>query len=175
MHKELGTPLTFAAPEVFFRDALTPACDVWALGCLLFEILTTFPLWGCLLHQYEVIEQWINAFGPLPERWWAKRHNSLDTFLASGKPRERPPLCTMIARDLDRGQRWTEDERAELTKLIIDMVKLEPHERLSIRDAMHCLPAAWPRGEEIEGSCKNGTLGVPDKCPSSSNAGTVGC
>jgi len=41
IRKRIGAPPSFAAPEIQLRDILTPACDVWSLGCLLYTLFST--------------------------------------------------------------------------------------------------------------------------------------
>eukprot|EP00759_Apiculatamorpha_spiralis_P038411 PhF_6_TR37623/c0_g1_i1/m.55947 len=38
--------VAYMAPEVFLRHEYTPACDVWALGCLILEMMTSENAWS---------------------------------------------------------------------------------------------------------------------------------
>jgi serine/threonine-protein kinase SRPK3 len=71
VNKFLGTPLSYAAPEVIFNDPLkTPACDVWSLGCLLYRVLGDMNLWAMMWSQAEIFPNLMTALGRFPDRWW---------------------------------------------------------------------------------------------------------
>ncbi|KAF3481875.1 uncharacterized protein GIQ15_04634 [Arthroderma uncinatum] len=46
--KKLYTPNTLLPPEGFFHETITPAADLWTLGCILYEILGERPLFETL-------------------------------------------------------------------------------------------------------------------------------
>jgi serine/threonine protein kinase len=71
VNKGLGTPLSYAAPEVIFDDPLkTSACDVWSLGCLLYRVLGDLDLWVMIWNQAEIFPNLMTALGRFPDRWW---------------------------------------------------------------------------------------------------------
>ena len=62
-----------ASPEFVLGEKLTLAIDIWSLGCTLYEIMCSEPLfssfWG---GDEEHIEQMVKILGPLPEPWWER-------------------------------------------------------------------------------------------------------
>ncbi|KAF8247852.1 hypothetical protein K440DRAFT_288440 [Wilcoxina mikolae CBS 423.85] len=72
VQKQLATPLAVAAPEALFEDVLTPASDIWALGCLIFNTICGHSLWSYLTSLDDVLIDITLAYGRLPERWWTK-------------------------------------------------------------------------------------------------------
>ena len=45
----------YRAPEVIYRIEITPAIDIWSLGCIIFEILFNKPLFPARDAKYELI------------------------------------------------------------------------------------------------------------------------
>ncbi|KAF8533718.1 kinase-like domain-containing protein [Trichophaea hybrida] len=70
VNKFLGIPLCYAAPEVLFGDLLTPACDVWSLGCLLFHVLGSMVLWPLIWGKKEIFPNMVVGLGKFPKHWW---------------------------------------------------------------------------------------------------------
>jgi serine/threonine protein kinase len=67
----LGIPTQYAAPEGVFSNRASPASDVWAIGCLLYEWYT-----GDKLFSGEDLEEiwldWAVRLGKLPEPYWSQ-------------------------------------------------------------------------------------------------------
>ncbi|KAF9767668.1 hypothetical protein IL306_015128 [Fusarium sp. DS 682] len=83
----LGIPENYLPPEVLLEcsDAIGPACDLWALGCSLFEIRQQMPLFYMIPTNDELIAEMVRFFGKLPEDWWAKWEAREDWFDPDGK------------------------------------------------------------------------------------------
>lgn len=68
--KGLGTPASFFGPEMLFGYPPSYAADLWALGCLIFEIPAFWPLlptgFGSCL---EALAMAIETVGALPGEW----------------------------------------------------------------------------------------------------------
>jgi serine/threonine protein kinase len=66
----LGIPTRFATPEGVFSKCASPASDVWAIGCLLYEWWS-----GNKLFEGEDLEEisydWTQTLGKLPEPYWS--------------------------------------------------------------------------------------------------------
>ncbi|KAF8543884.1 kinase-like domain-containing protein [Trichophaea hybrida] len=69
VQKQLGTPLAVAAPEVLFKDVLTPAPDIWSLGYLVFNTICGYSLWSYITSFDDALTDITLAHGRLPERW----------------------------------------------------------------------------------------------------------
>jgi serine/threonine protein kinase len=63
---------SFASPEVQLHDVLTPACDVWSLGCLIFSLFQpNLDMWKPTIWARDTLLSFTLAYGKLPEHWWA--------------------------------------------------------------------------------------------------------
>ncbi|KAF8251857.1 kinase-like protein [Wilcoxina mikolae CBS 423.85] len=139
VQKQLGTstPLAVAAPEVLFKDVLTPASDIWSLGYLIFNTICGYSLWSYLTSLDDVLTDITLAYGRLPERWWTKWELRGYFFEEDGQPKEGKisPDCrdlkTMITKRLLK------------VRLIVAMMKLEPAERVTAKEALRLIPQAW--------------------------------
>ncbi|SDC56567.1 Serine/threonine protein kinase [Geodermatophilus telluris] len=91
--------LPYAAPEQLLERPVTGAVDVYALGCVVFELLTgqrVFP------HASPLVLMGAVLAGPRPETWDALPpgrtglREVLQRALAAD-PADRPPSCTTLA------------------------------------------------------------------------------
>lgn len=85
--EDLGIPENYLPPEVLLGlpDAIGPACDLWALGCILFEIREQLPLFYMIYYKDELLSEMVRFFGKLPDDWWAKWEAREDYFDHDGK------------------------------------------------------------------------------------------
>lgn len=68
--KAWGTAASFSAPELLFGYQPSCAVDLWALGCLIFELLTFRILIPTILgSEQEALAMAIETVGALPETW----------------------------------------------------------------------------------------------------------
>ncbi|KAF1842628.1 kinase-like protein [Cucurbitaria berberidis CBS 394.84] len=76
--KGLGTPASFSAPELLFGYQPSCAVDLWALGCLVFQIHTFQVLIPTIFSSdQEALAMAIETVGALPEAWQESFFSSL--------------------------------------------------------------------------------------------------
>ncbi|KAK7404162.1 hypothetical protein QQX98_010066 [Neonectria punicea] len=85
--EDLGIPEHYLPPEVLLeeQDVIGPACDLWALGCTLFEIREQIPLFYMIYNKDELIAESVRFFGKLPKEKWEKWEARGDWFDKDGK------------------------------------------------------------------------------------------
>jgi serine/threonine protein kinase len=151
--------VAFAAPEVLFNDVLSPACDIWSLGCLVFLLIGDRYLWSSLFNtKEEVFRQWAFAFGRLPDRWWRAwetkdRKKLLDDAgcLLVDMPEDEvfdPPLLPIELHVVDvlRVDGMGSEEFEQFGNLMRKVFKLEQAERVNAEEFVKLLPSAWLTG-----------------------------
>lgn len=72
---DLGTPENYLPPERLIdhqKDKVGLSCDIWALGCTIFEIRLQTPLFHMLYGPDEVLNEMVSFFGKFPEPWWLR-------------------------------------------------------------------------------------------------------
>jgi len=81
--------ISYSAPEVIFDSKMSVYSDIWALGCVLFEIRSGGQLFGDWIGtKDDVLRQMVQAFGKLPEPWWTAWGKRILFFDEDGEPRK---------------------------------------------------------------------------------------
>ncbi|KAI1187796.1 kinase-like domain-containing protein [Nemania serpens] len=79
---DLGIPQSYCPPEYILDKKVGASCDIWALGCTLFEIRTGRRLFGAFDDDRdEHLCKMAMVLGKLPEPWWAKTWEARSRFL----------------------------------------------------------------------------------------------
>ncbi|KZT32625.1 kinase-like protein [Sistotremastrum suecicum HHB10207 ss-3] len=150
------TPIPYASPENLLESTTGSASDVWSLGCIIFEMRTTRPLFDTFFHTRDAIfQEIVFTLGKLPNPWW--------TTWKSGSYEEEgwfdeisdPTKMVTIRQKLlqvgtnddhdadDRGSmaakpgtRIDEEEIDLLEDLLLKMLKIHPEERITMREVV---------------------------------------
>jgi serine/threonine protein kinase len=70
---ELGIPQSYCSPEQVFEQKIGRECDLWALGCTLFEIRTRRKLFGTFDNDMDDhLCTVATILGKYPEPWWSE-------------------------------------------------------------------------------------------------------
>ncbi len=86
----VGTPLSYRAPEATFDQQASFWSDIWALGCIIFEIRSGTPLFESFFEgPTEVMRQMVQTLGKLPEPWWNAWEQRYAYFDDHGKPKQQ--------------------------------------------------------------------------------------
>lgn len=68
--KNPKTPISFLAPETLFTLPVSPASDIWALGCLIFQLKASKRLFPVFFGAVEEgLIRIIQTLGSLPMDW----------------------------------------------------------------------------------------------------------
>ncbi|KAL2371953.1 CMGC/SRPK protein kinase [Blastomyces gilchristii SLH14081] len=171
----LRTPFSYLAPEGIFDAKASVWADLWALGCIIYEIRAGTQLFASFFGgPDEVLRQIVQTFGKLPEPWWSA-WTARQTYFNNndGKPRDswlngiplavEYPLGQQVRDigaedgqvDLDSysthswleplGTRLTEAEASELEDLLFKLLQFSPEKRLS---AGQVVKHPWLQGVE---------------------------
>jgi serine/threonine protein kinase len=135
----LGTPASYFAPEMLFGRSASAASDVWALGCLIYEIQALRPLvYAFFGTMNEALAEIVQTLGPLPTAW---RHSYYDkTHKMEIKPGQsdpwfnpskiRHPLESLLC---EVKPQLTAKEIASLLELLKGALEYEPSHRSSAK------------------------------------------
>ena len=108
---QIGTPL-YMGPEIFKRDRYDMKIDVWALGCVLFEMLCLKPAFGGNnIHEFKN-----NIFkGTVPDSipsTYSDEIKNIIKKLLCVYPRHRPSITSLLNNTIIR--KHLENRRLEL-------------------------------------------------------------
>ncbi|ODV62046.1 serine/threonine protein kinase KIN3, partial [Ascoidea rubescens DSM 1968] len=90
----VGTPY-YMSPEVLTNRPYTPLCDIWSLGCVMYELCASHPPFEAKSHieLYQKIKKGI--FPSLPNNYSSKLKSTI-TACINIDPDQRPPACILI-------------------------------------------------------------------------------
>jgi serine/threonine-protein kinase SRPK3 len=135
--KGLGTPASFSGPEMLFGYPPSYAVDLWALGCLIFEIHTFSVLLSTFFgSSEEALAMAIETVGALPEEWQDScyfKDNPLET-----NPGEKhrwfddqiQRVRTLDSQILEKMPGLSQDQHAAFLQLLKSIMVFEPSHRL---------------------------------------------
>lgn len=84
----VGMTTCYSAPEIFFDKRFSLYSDIWALGCVLFEIRAGQSLFSTRIDtRDDVLRQMVQKFGKLPDKWWNIWEARTLWFEENGKPK----------------------------------------------------------------------------------------
>ncbi|CAD6450119.1 33ab4c0c-e259-4121-b2b0-1f3406a084e2 [Sclerotinia trifoliorum] len=120
--------------------------DIWALGCILFEIKSGEQLFGDWTGtKDDILRQMVSALGKLPEPWWtAARKFELDEKIAdigAEDEEEDDPGRNCAVMLEPSGVKVEKEEASQMKDLLERILKWKPEERISIKEIMD---SRWP-------------------------------
>lgn len=151
--EDLGIPENYLPPEILLEcpDTIGPACDLWALGCTLFEIREQLPLFYMIYDKDELLSEMVRFFGKLPEDWWAKWEARGEYFDKDGKwlREEDWSLEVALSKPIEifesgekckegpkKSLQTPEAEQRLMADLLYRLFKYDPSERISVEEVL---------------------------------------
>jgi serine/threonine-protein kinase SRPK3 len=141
-------PIPYRAPEVVMdTGCVTAKADIWALGCVIYRIITGNPLfapegWGSIDDtNIEQIVSFVERLGPVPDSLrtaWvdSDRHLTSDGLLKDPFPEDERelPLTETIREAKPEGM--GDDEVMAFTEFLSLIFHFEPAERSSTQELL---------------------------------------
>ncbi|XP_077517251.1 CDC like kinase darkener of apricot isoform X2 [Amblyomma americanum] len=136
-HSTIVSTRHYRAPEVILEMGWSQSCDVWSVGCILFELYLGVTLFQTHDNR-EHLAMMERILGPLPYRMCRKTktkyfyHGRLDWDEKSSAGRYVKENCKPLQRYMSM-----EDEASrQLFHLISQMLAYEPSQRITLREAL---------------------------------------
>lgn len=134
----IGTITNYLAPEIVFECQVSKASDIWALGCVIYELFTGLPLFEHDKAVHKVLAQMVPILGLFPSKWWRWDTDSEclgpDHFHDIWKQDDEPVLSTsVVINPLDTRIRSKRKFRNNNISLLA--LNPSPHLQLSTRGA----------------------------------------
>lgn len=123
----IGIPEEYLAPEVIIEGgaSIGLACDLWALGCTLFEIRRQKPLFYMINDRDELLAEMVGFFGKLPERWWREWEARAGFFDENGKRIGSGGEYEVYTLDIALNHKIEVFEMGSEDKMVLDMPEEE--------------------------------------------------
>ncbi|KAF2432916.1 kinase-like protein [Tothia fuscella] len=133
----LGTPVSFSGPELAFGYPPSYAVDLWALGCLIFEIYTSRQLLPTAFgSEEELISMATETIGALPEEWRNSYYNKEISLEPISGEKHRwfdaqiERAYTLDSRISKHMPELSQDQHATLVQLLRSIMVFAPSQRL---------------------------------------------
>lgn len=153
--EDLGIPTAYCSPELLLEHKPGTPSDLWALACTIFEIVSGRKLFPDMFRDGEdVILQWVQLFGRMPDQWWNAWDAREVYFDEEGKPLVRDDGSSQVKRftleerlaegltveDAMSGATRTleipEGERSLLSNMLSDLLRYNVEERSGIEEVL---------------------------------------
>lgn len=163
--EDIGIPFSCCAPEILFDSIMDKYSEIWALGCVIYEIRAGQQLFSTWFGgRDETLRQMVQTLGKLPDQWWNTWSERTSFFSDDGKPKTewndgQPlaveyPMGEMIADIGTEDWQNVEPRKAEamlepigatvpyeealhLKDLLDGILKWSPEERTSLEEILH--------------------------------------
>ncbi|XP_052249517.1 dual specificity protein kinase CLK2-like isoform X2 [Dreissena polymorpha] len=135
-HSTIVSTRHYRAPEVILELGWSQPCDVWSIGCIMFELYTGYTLFQTHDNK-EHLAMMERILGNLPYRM-TKKTKKQRYFSSSGKVRDADrnwyvrDNCKPLSRYLKDPNN---SDHQELFDLIDKMLTYEPSDRITLRQA----------------------------------------
>ncbi|KAG8193040.1 hypothetical protein JTE90_028153 [Oedothorax gibbosus] len=136
-HSTIVSTRHYRAPEVILELGWSQPCDVWSIGCILFELYLGITLFQTHDNR-EHLAMMERILGPLPYRMCRKTktkyfyHGRLDWDHKSSAGRYVRENCKSLKRYIP----VDEDEHRLLYELVARMLEYEPSQRITLEEAL---------------------------------------
>lgn len=134
----------YRAPEVILNFNYGYACDMWSVGCVVFELLTGFPLFAPYdepltkdIHHLFLMERML---GPLPisMKSKSKRHKFLFVEKEKYKIKGVEPFARMTIEDrLIKQFLFTKTDAKSCSEFMLEMLKYNPSTRATAKNLLN--------------------------------------
>ncbi|TKR80247.1 hypothetical protein L596_014349 [Steinernema carpocapsae] len=153
-HSTIVSTRHYRAPEVILELGWAQPCDVWSIGCIMFELHTGKTLFQTHDNR-EHLAMMDRIVGSMPYRMIVKSrtkyylHGRLDWNERSPAGQYVREQCKPLAKCIRPGDK----EEAELFDLIQQMLTFEPSARINLTDALkHPFFERLPKNHRIDAS-----------------------
>ncbi|KRY34907.1 Exostosin-1 [Trichinella spiralis] len=163
-HSTIVSTRHYRAPEVILELGWSHPCDVWSIGCIIFELL----LGTTLFQTHENLEHLAmmeRILGPLPYRMCRKTktryfyHGRLDWDIRHPSGRYVRDNCKPLSRYLLAG----DVEHEEIFDIVSCMLEYEPSQRIKLADSLeHRFFHRLPENQKLHKSSSSRNQTVSD-------------
>ncbi|KAL5783234.1 hypothetical protein ACOSP7_008263 [Xanthoceras sorbifolium] len=144
-HSSIVSTRHYRAPEVILGLGWSYPCDMWSIGCILFELCTGEALFQT--HEnLEHLAMMERVLGPLPEHMIRRASQGAEKYFRRGSRLNWPEGAVSrgsirAVKKLDHLKDMVlvhvQNSRSLLTDLLLGLLKYDPSERLTARQALN--------------------------------------
>lgn len=136
-HSKVVSTRHYRAPEVILELGWAQACDVWSIGCIMFELYLGFTLFQTHDNR-EHLAMMEKILGPLPEK--IIRRTKTKFFVGNDLQWDENSSAGKYVRDnckpLQKYRMSDLEDHVQLFDLVNKMLEYDPADRISLASAM---------------------------------------
>ncbi|KAJ5383744.1 hypothetical protein N7517_001655 [Penicillium concentricum] len=138
--RNLNTPLAIRAPEILFNDRLDYRVDLWAMGCMLFELFVGQTPFDSLMGTPPMLAAQMQEMisDSLPVRWQGSWLEMRKEITPSSEPEIKlQEWLEELYFVSDRKAELTKDDIVQLGGIIRKLLRFEPSARASAEEILN--------------------------------------
>ncbi|KFR16973.1 Dual specificity protein kinase CLK2, partial [Opisthocomus hoazin] len=134
-HSTIVSTRHYRAPEVILELGWSQPCDVWSIGCIIFEYYVGFTLFQTHDNR-EHLAMMERILGPIPSRMIRKTSGRCQGWRGAGETPAAAPYVGETCKPLRRYLTSEAEDHHRLFDLIESMLEYEPSKRITLAEAL---------------------------------------
>lgn len=137
----------YRAPEIILGYKYDYRCDMWSVGCMIYELLTGKALFNPIkTERFNTdrthIHEMICTLGPIPEKLINSSKNRINVFKVNGQLKgdapklEYTPLHERLIKELKSKDGFNETIICNTADLMYKLLNYDPFKRLTIKETL---------------------------------------
>ncbi|CAL2048238.1 unnamed protein product [Caenorhabditis brenneri] len=135
----------YRAPESFLKSQITPAADMWSVGCTMYEMTTRQVLFPCIEGKPGDHKSWLcrisKLLGPVEMKYFERNDENEKVFeevFGNQKALIEEPLSPSLIspKELRKKYLMEKPEAVEFCQLMRKFLTIDPKKRITAEDAL---------------------------------------
>jgi len=140
-HSRVVQTRHYRAPEVILEQGWSQPCDVWSIGCIIYELAMGNTLFQTLDNN-EHLMMMERVLGPIPVRMASRNHKAQESFpggrlMGNNQTMKYVQENSVPLFELAKKDGWHHRDWSDLLDLLARMLEYEPARRITLGEALN--------------------------------------